>query len=514
MIPLSAPIFLYGPPGTGKTTLGRLLAGALSLPFIDLDEDIERQAGRAIPDIFAAHGESRFREMEARALQGVLTLKGVAALGGGALLDPANRAAAEHHGRVVCLTAPRETLLARLQASPASRPLLAGDAGVQLFALLEARAAHYASFPMRLDTGGLPPEEAGWALQGLLGRFRVRGMGEGYDVVVETGALDALGDALKERGLRGPVGVASDAHVWARYGQRALESLSGAGFRAGPVVIPPGEAQKTVETAGQLWAAFLEMGLERGSTVVALGGGVVGDLAGFAAATYLRGVPWVAVPTSLLAMVDASLGGKTGVDLPQGKNLVGAFHPPRLVLADPGVLATLPEAEVRAGLAEVVKAAIIGDPALFEALCRVGDLPGRELLEGIVRRAMAVKIRVIEADPFERGPRAVLNLGHTVGHGVELASGFALRHGEAVAIGIVAEARLAVEQGLADAGLVEAIAGCLRGLGLPTEIPAGLDEGAVRRAISFDKKKAGGVVRFALPVRVGEVVIGNWELGN
>jgi 3-dehydroquinate synthase len=238
-------------------------------------------------------------------------------------------------------------------------------------------------------------------------------------------------------------------------------------------------------------------------------GGVVGDLAGFAAATFMRGCQWVAVPTTLLAMVDASMGGKTGFDLPEGKNLVGAFYPPRLVLADPQVLSTLPERELCSGLAEVVKHGIISDPELFD-LCTQGfDVVKADLPE-IVRRAMGVKVQVIVQDPFERGIRAALNLGHTVGHAVEIVSHFRLRHGEAVAIGMVAEARLAEKLGLAEVGdgLSSRIRAVLAGLGLPTEVPTDLAVPAIIQSMKLDKKKERRVVKFALPVKIGKVQVG------
>jgi 3-dehydroquinate synthetase len=220
----------------------------------------------------------------------------------------------------------------------------------------------------------------------------------------------------------------------------------------------------------------------------------------------------VAVPTTLLAMVDASLGGKTGVDLPQGKNLVGAFHAPALVLADPNTLATLPVEELRSGLAETVKHGILGDPYLLECCAGLKNLADslemKARLPEIVRRGMAVKIKVIEADPFEKNQRAGLNLGHTIGHAIELASGFHLRHGEAVAIGMVIEAHLAEDMGIADAGLSDTIAGLLSGLGLPVQIPGDLDPALILKAVELDKKRAGRKVRFALPVRVGEVKLG------
>lgn len=502
-------IFLYGPPGSGKSAVGRVLAENLGLPFFDLDQEIESFYGGTIPDIFAAEGEPGFRQKERDRLKHLLASgSGIIALGGGALTDPDNRRLAESAGHVQCLTAPLETLYARLNADDNPRPLLAGDPWARLQDLVAHRSAHYASFPNLVDTAEYTPEEAAWECQVRLGMFRVSGMGEPYDVQVISGGLDAVGEELVSRGLRGPITLVSDENVGPIYGARVEEALKKQGFASRIVQIPAGEAHKTMQTVARLWDDFLAAGVERGSTVVALGGGVVGDLAGFAAAIYLRGVPWVVLPTSLLAMADSSLGGKTGADLPQGKNLVGAFHAPRMVLADPQSLATLPVDELRSGLAEVVKAGVIGDPRLFELCEGLDDLRDFSALDEIVRRSMAVKVRVIQSDPFEKGLRASLNLGHTIGHGVELASGFRLKHGEAVAIGMAAEARLAERMGLALTGLAEVIAGVLEHLGLPTRVPSGLDRQTIQNAMRVDKKKTRGSLRFALPLRVGEVKVG------
>ena len=507
--------FLYGPPASGKSTLGRALAAAWGLPFVDLDDRIAAAAGKPIPRIFAEEGEPAFRRMESEALRAVTQQPGdaVVALGGGALLDAANRRRAEAAGQVLVLEATPETLLARAEAAQGQRPLLAGDSPTararRLQELLATREAHYRSFPLRLRTDRHSPEAALWEAQIRLGRFHLRGMTspwapEGYTVAVQPGVRQRVGAWLRAAGLEGPVALVSDATVAALHGDAVQASLEAAGYRVARLVFPAGEAHKTVATVQRLWEGFLQAGLERGSTVVALGGGVVGDLAGFAAATYMRGVAWVNLPATLLAMTDAGLGGKTGADLPAGKNLVGAFHPPRLVLADPEMLATLPEAEFRNGMAEVVKHGVIGDPALF-ALAARGT---RETMTAEVARGMAVKIRVIEADPYEGRQRAALNLGHTIGHGVEAASGFRLRHGEAVAIGMVAEARLAAWLGLASAALAEEIAAALKAWHLPTTIPAGLSTDAICQAMRHDKKKAAGQLRFALPVRVGKVRVG------
>lgn len=274
------------------------------------------------------------------------------------------------------------------------------------------------------------------------------------------------------------------------------------------ITLPAGEAHKNIESIQTLWHGFLEHGLDRKSTVIALGGGVIGDLAGFAAATYMRGTNWICVPTTLLSMVDASLGGKTGFDLPQGKNLIGAFYPPKLVLADPQLLETLPEAELISGLAEVVKHGVIADPELFH-LCASGWDCVKADLEQVVKRAMAVKIKIIEEDPYEKGVRAVLNLGHTVGHAVELASRFKLRHGEAIAIGMVTEAKFAERIGVAKYGLSDEIAAVLEKLGLPVQVPTSLPREDILRAMRVDKKKNLASIRFALPVDVGRVELVN-----
>ena len=501
-------IFLYGPPGSGKSTIGRLLSRRLELPFSDLDSLIEKQAGLPIPQIMSEQGEAAFRDMESAALKLVTqTERGVVALGGGALLRAENRVLAESAGSVVCLNATLEALLGRLHEDDTRRPLLAGDLPQKLAALLEKRRDHYASFPLCFPSGALEPAQTAWQLQIALGRFRVSGMQPAYDVRVENHGLDQLGELLRECGLQGPVAIVTESNVGPLYAGRAQQALRVAGYQAEVISIPAGEAHKTLESIQLIWRGFLRAGLDRKSTVVALGGGVTGDMTGFAAATFMRGCAWVGVPTSLLSMVDASLGGKTGIDLPEGKNLIGAFHPPSLVLADPALLASLPEAELRSGLAEVLKHGIISDPGLFD-LC-AGGLDGvKSDLAAVVKRAMAVKIAVIEADPYEQGIRAALNLGHTVGHAVELVSEFKLRHGEAIAIGTVVEARLAERLGLASSGLSEQIAVAFDDLGLPTAIPADLPRAAILAAMRLDKKKAAGVVKFALPIKVGEVRVG------
>jgi len=522
-------IYLYGPPGSGKSATGRILASRLSLPFYDLDEVIQERSGDTVARIFAQRGESAFRELESQELENLSGCgKGVVALGGGSLLAAGTRRLAETSGTIVCLEADQQEILGRLDTAPSQgtmrmeRPLLAGDSAARLSELLAKRRGHYASFPLRLDTTRLDAEQAAWQLQILLGRYRVELGSSTQEIVVVPGGLDALGQLLSERDIPSPVIVVSDTNIAPLYAERALASLENGGIPAQLAVVPAGEASKNIVSLQLLWDRFLEAGLERGSTVIALGGGVVGDLAGFAAATYLRGVQWVCLPTSLLAMVDASLGGKTGVDTPRGKNLVGAFHPASLVLADVQLLASLPEIELRCGMAETIKHAIIGDETLLSRSAafydshhgmRISSDHGqsgwgdRETSE-LISRAMAVKIGIVEQDPYEKGLRAALNFGHTVGHALEVVSAYRLRHGEAVSIGMVIEARLAERLEMAEPGLAQSISKILAEVDLPTAIPGNLDRVKIRRAIQVDKKKAGGKVRFALPARVGKVLVG------
>ena len=499
-------IFLYGPPGTGKSTIGKILARQLKRTFTDLDHVIESNAGKSIVRIMEEQGEGTFRDLESEALkeavgQASSATDKVIALGGGALLREENRKIAERAGSVVLLNADLETLLDRLNTSSRKRPLLAGDLREKLTSLLAKRKEHYDSFPLRIDVNR-EPEELAWQIQVVLGRFHLSAMGE-YDVVVQAGGIEFLGEMLKRRGLQNPI-IVTDQHVAQFHAEQVRVALHQAEFDPKVITIPAGEEHKTLNTISELWSSFLKNGLDRKSTVIALGGGVIGDLAGFAASTYMRGINWVALPTTLLSMVDASLGGKTGFDLPEGKNLIGSFYPPKLVLADPQMLKTLPPAEFISGLAEVVKHGIISDPELFD-MCAAGLECVKDDLDQIVKRAMAVKIRVIEEDPYEKGFRAALNLGHTVGHAVELVSKFELRHGEAIGIGMIAEAKLAERLTVAGKGLSDKIGGVLAALGLPVQIPEGLPDGEIIQAMRMDKKKAAQAIRFALPAEIGRV---------
>jgi 3-dehydroquinate synthase len=329
-----------------------------------------------------------------------------------------------------------------------------------------------------------------------------------YDVVVEPGALLRLPALLADAAPAHHYALIADSTVAPLWGEKLRAQLEGAGLRVSLHTFPAGEGSKTRDVWAALTDELLARGIGRDGAVLALGGGVTGDLAGFVAATYLRGIPLVQLPTSLLAMVDSSVGGKTGIDVPAGKNLVGAFHPPRLVVADTETLGTLPEAELRAGLAEAVKHGAIADRSYLEWIegaaprLLAGDA---EALAAVVRRSVEIKGEVVAADPFEGGVRAALNFGHTVGHAVEALTHYQTPHGYAVAIGMVAEARLGEAVGVTEDGTAERLLAALRALALPTAIPGGIAPEEIVVAARRDKKARRAVTRYALLERIGRV---------
>ncbi len=319
----------------------------------------------------------------------------------------------------------------------------------------------------------------------------------GYDILFEPGALERMADILAGRGLAGRTIVGTNETLSPLYGRDLAARLP----NAVTLTLPDGEQYKTLDTAAAVYSGLVKLGLDRSGLILALGGGVIGDTLGFIAATYMRGVRLVQVPTSLLAMVDASVGGKTGLDLPEGKNLIGAFKQPELVVIDTNVLATLPEAEWRCGLAEVVKHGLLADPALLDP-----DFLRRERAAEFVPRAVAVKVAIVEQDPFEQHVRAHLNLGHTFAHALEQVSGYTWKHGEAVAVGLVAATRLSAALGLCGPELPAQVAALLQKLGLPTRLGRYDPEG-LWRAMAADKKWRDGRPRFVLLKGIGKPLI-------
>jgi shikimate kinase/3-dehydroquinate synthase len=501
-------IFIYGPPGVGKSTIGKKLAQEYQLPFIDLDQKIVGYAKKPIPKIFTEDGEAHFRQLEQECLSAAINQSpSVIALGGGALLDPENRIMAKEKGRILFLSGHLPVLINRLSSSETMRPLIASDLRQKLKSLLLKRKDHYDSFSLKCETDNRTPEEILWKIEKMLGQFFIKGMGEGYWVKVKSGGATTLGAELSALHGSCSVMLVTDDNVEPLHAGKIMDSLSTAGFETHIHTIPAGEAHKKLESVAAIWESLTTARLDRKSLVIALGGGVVGDLAGFAAATYMRGIDWINIPTTLLAMVDSSIGGKTGFDLPQGKNLIGAFHPPKFVLTDPTLLTTLPENELRNGMAEVLKHGVIDSRQLFEQ-CNNGFNPPDVYSEKFITEALSVKVKMVQIDPFEKGPRAALNLGHTVGHAIELLSNFQIPHGFAVAIGMVTEAKLAHKIRLTKKAFVHELTTALQQLGLPSEIPPGMDKHKILETMRLDKKTSNKQIHFALPKEIGKIEIG------
>ena len=502
-------IFLSGAMGSGKSTVAKAVASKLGSEAVDLDALIEQATGTAVAAIFAERGEAAFRELERTTVRASLARHqdAVFALGGGTVTDQALRRELLASGTVVTLSAPVAEL-ARRVGEGAGRPLLAGqDVKARLTALLQLRAEAYAECHATLETSGRDVAAiADEVLAVARDQALVVPLGtRSYRVEIGAGVRHRL---PARAGKRSRVVLVSDETVAPLFGDALGSALAQAGTAVSSVVIGAGEAHKTIASVERIWDQALTAGIDRGSLLVGVGGGVVGDLTGFAAASLLRGVAVGHVPTTLLAMVDSAIGGKTGFDSRHGKNLVGAFHQPSFVLCDVETLETLPDVERRAGMAEVVKSAFIEGEAAVAQLER--DLPAlrageRAASVRAIRMSAAMKARVVTEDERESGLRAVLNLGHTLGHAIEAEQGYAgLRHGEAVALGMVAAFGLSARMGVGGREQRERLVRLLDGLGLPTDVRPYLRP-EVLSFIAADKKRKADSVTFVLPAEPGRM---------
>ena len=551
-----ARIALIGFSGTGKTSVARALSQRLQWPVIDTDALIEQGTGRTIPEIFALDGEAAFRRLEREAVQqAAASGQAVIATGGGAFLDASNRRALAEKGFVVALEARISTILARLGegrgSDAASRPLLAGPDPRQRIASLKARRApFYALADATVHSDDLlvnavvdavlaAVERQGDMTLTAPGRLEEIEWGPGtpsplprefgadvactvtagaavYPCFCGWGLLAEFPRMLDAVDVRGRVFMISDETVASLYAEQVMAVLDASGRTAAVLTVPAGETSKSLTQLERIYTWLAEERAERGETVLALGGGVVTDLAGAAAATYLRGMPLVQVPTTLLGMVDAAIGGKVAVDLPAGKNLVGAFHQPRAVLADVATLASLPARELRAGYAEVIKHALIRDAAMLDNLERDADAllalnsgdADQARVVALIGRNMAIKAAVVSADEREVDLRSILNYGHTLAHALEAVTAYGrFLHGEALGIGLVGAAIIAQRMGLIDAALVERHRTVVQRFELPVSVERGVSVEAVMDAIQRDKKVQGGQVRWVLLEGLGRPVL-------
>lgn len=513
---------------SGKTVVGRRVAGRLGMEFRDTDALVVQQCGRTVAQIFRDEGEGRFRDLETEVLRAACRLDGaVIATGGGTVLREENRRLMAEAGLVVWLNASPEVAYQRLKESRSGveRPLLAGsDPLVRIEEMRVQRAPLYSLADLAVTSDGLALDEVvasiveGWrkaTKEGLRERSGslsciVDTGSSRYPVYVGWGLLACLGERMRAAGLDGRAFVISDEAVAALYGDRVTTLLAASGFEPRLQSFPPGEASKTMATVERLYDWLVAERVERWDAVVALGGGVVGDCAGFVAATALRGLPLVQVPTSLLAMVDSSIGGKVGVDHPAAKNMIGAFHQPRLVVADVSLLKTLPRRDYVAGWTETIKHALIADATLVEFLeenaAGLLEIDPLKTVEA-VRRSAAIKARIVSADERELGERTLLNYGHTVGHALEAAERYrGLLHGEAIALGMVAAAAIATAVGLLAPEAVARQEELLRRFGLPLAWPS-VGLGRLEAAMALDKKARQKRLRWVLLQEVGMATV-------
>ena len=509
---LQRPLFLNGFMGSGKSTVARALASRHACKWVDLDHQVEEVAGKPISEIFRCDGEPAFRALERRLLDRCLRdlqndSNTVVALGGGALLSRPLRLRALESAIVVTLRAPLQTLRERLKAQN-DRPLLQGDDPItsNLELLLELRTPAYAEAHAVVDTEDRTPAAIAEEISALWHQnpIAVAAGDRSYRVEIGSGILPRLNSAIRGRSR---IQCITDSNVYRLYGKDLETWLKGQGSPYSVVQLEPGEEHKRISSLEHLWNDAFTHGLDRQGVVVGLGGGVVTDMAGFTAACWMRGLPWVGIPTTLLGMVDASVGGKTAVDFRAAKNAVGAFWQPRRVACDIDFVRTESERAYRSALAEVVKTALIGDAELFHILEQNQDAIARrepEVLSELVRRCVQVKASIVSADEREGSRRAVLNLGHTVGHALEAHGNYTeWLHGEAVALGLVAALKIGEHLQCTHPELTARTVQLLNALGLPHDIKS-LPLEAASQLIGHDKKRSGQRLHFIVVKGIGE----------
>lgn len=513
---------IIGMMGAGKTRVGKEVAQLMSLPFADADVEIEHEVGMRIPEYFERHGEPAFREVESEVIAGMLHgFGGVFALGGGAPMTPAVqddlKEYIEDGGKVVYLMAdPREAMERAHRGG--GRPMLQGDANARWKKLYRQRdPVYYRVANVHVETYGQTPLAAARKMMDMITERTVHVTGatiEDYDVSIGEGAMNHLSEVLGPKPVR--IALIHTQPVQ-RHSDRARTLLRQGGYQVSDIVIPDAEAGKTIEVANGIWQRLGDEGFTRSDAVVGVGGGAATDLAGFVAATWMRGIRYVNCPTSLLAMVDASTGGKTGINTPQGKNLVGSFYTPAGVLADMGALASLPNDIFIEGLGEVAKSGFIMDPEILRMLEDHADelrsFDGSTFLDSdlkdvvaeLIERTVTVKAYHVSADLKEAGLREFLNYGHTLGHAIEKLEHFRWRHGNAVAVGCVYAAELSHLLGYIDQDLVDYHRSLLGSLGLPTSWNNGSWDD-VLALMHRDKKARGNKLRFVILGSLGHPI--------
>ncbi len=513
-------IILVGFMGSGKTTIGLELSRLTGRPFVDTDEIIVEVENDSIASIFKKKGEKYFRKIEQKVVCEVASRTGVIiSTGGGVMQNPDNVLRLKNSGILVWLKTEPEIILKRTMGDGGKRPLLNVDEPLmEINKLLSTRTESYKLADICIDTSYITVGEGVQEIREKLAldceSVRVEPAGEekedrSYEILIGRGTLHGLGARIQ--GLRPTqVAVVSNPKIFALYGDQVESSLSSHGIKSRRVVIPDGEEYKHFLWLYKILSELLSNRFDRKSLIVALGGGVIGDISGFAAAIYMRGIRCVQVPTTLLAQVDSSVGGKTGINHQLGKNMIGAFFQPSLVVMDQNVLSSLPQRQLRAGLAEIIKYGVIRDRELFETMKREKEdiIALGPSLDKIIIRSCQIKAEVVAEDERESGLRAILNYGHTIGHAIETLTEYKrYLHGEAVAIGMRTAADLAVALELLETSEADSIRRLISSYGLPVTIPEELSPEMLIEAMALDKKTVGNILSFVLPRSIGSVGI-------
>ncbi|MBI3604775.1 MAG: 3-dehydroquinate synthase [Nitrospirae bacterium] len=514
-------IVLVGFMGVGKSTIGRLLSRETGFPFIDTDQKIVEKEQKTIPEIFHEKGEPYFRMIERELIKKITEREAaqVIATGGGALLDPENVRNLKRRGILICLKASAEEILKRVK-NGRNRPLLQSDNLSETIPnLMKQREESYETADMVIQTDHKKPHQIYDEIKNRLSvlpsvdQFSISvelGREKSYPIHLGTGSLRQIGGHLAGP-TRDKIAIITNPLVWKLHGAALKQSLVQSGFNPLVIQIPDGERYKTLSSANTVYGELLKNKFERSSPILAFGGGVIGDLAGFVSGTFLRGTPFIQVPTTLIAQVDSSIGGKTGVNHPLGKNLIGVFHQPKFVWIDTELLQTLKKRDYISGLGEVVKYGVIADARLFEFLEQNKErILAREpeALFHLVKRSCEIKAGVVSQDEKESGIRKTLNYGHTMGHALESATHYQkYRHGEAIGIGMHFAALLGVKTQDCSEALVKRQEALIESLQLPAALPGSLRGSDLLNSMSLDKKVQEGKIYFILPQKIGEVTI-------
>lgn len=507
-------IILTGMMGVGKTTIGEKLAQKLNLDFLDLDQYIEKKTQLKITQIFSKYGEPYFRRLEKNFCKEIAQKRNlVISTGGKTLLNKENLKIFSSSGIIITLLSSPDIILKRIQKGGNARPLLASSQSKKFYEIYRKRELHYLNLPNKIDTTSLNKEkvvdEILKLIKGQVKKIEMTLGGNRSSVIVKKGLVNDIGSCLKDTIQEKRVFILSDNKVFGIHGKKILKELERIHLKSSVFLLQPGERQKNIRTAEKIYHWLLKERASRSSVLVCFGGGVISDLGGYTASTFHRGVKLVNIPTTLLSQIDASIGGKNGINLQETKNQIGTFYFPSLILIDPLFLITLDTQYMKEGMIEAMKAGIIGDHKLFLIIKKNANqviLKDLKLLEEVIKRAMGVKLNIVHQDPYEKGIRRILNLGHTFGHALEGYFNYGqISHGQAVGLGMICASKMGMLMNIATEKILSEIKEILKVMKMPLYLE-NLDVSKILSLMECDKKRKEDRISFIIPKKMGEAV--------